>query len=502
METIRKVRCAYHRDRKSIRQIAREYKLSRNTIRKVIRTDVTEFTYERKTQPFPKLLPYHELLSEYLATDIAKPEREQRTAIVLFEELQRQGFEGGYDSVRRYVRKWREVDEGRKITAYIPQSFDPGEAFQFDWSYEQVELGGVVVTVKVAHFRLCYSRMSFCVAYARESLEMVLDAHVRAFEFYGGSCRKGIYDNLKTVVTKVLMGKDRIFNRRFQNLVSHYLFEPIACTPAAGWEKGQVESQVKFIRQRLFVPRLKFADIDELNQWLQQRCLTIAAGHKHPEFKDGTVAEYFALEKQQLKAVSSAFDGYKETPARVSSTALVSYDRNRYSVEASAVGMAVMVRAYADRIVVVHDGNVLGEHRRQFGRDKIIYDAWHYIEVLKHKPGALRNGAPFKEWELPEPLMEIRQLLSRRSDGDRQFVGILSAVSIYGLDAVAAACSEALSAGVASRDVVLNALSRQHDDPDISDCEVPLHLPEIKDLPLANCSRYDDLLSGGVYAAR
>jgi transposase len=403
VETIRKIRCAYHRDRKSIRQIAREFKLSRNTVKKVIRSEVTEFTYDRKEQPLPKLAAYQELLSGYLETDGTKPPREQRTAIVLFEELQRQGFDGGYDSVRRYIQRWRKREEGRKVTAYIPQSFDPGEAFQFDWSYEQVELGGTVVTVKVAHFRLCYSRMPLCVAYARESLEMVLDAHARAFEFFGGSCRKGIYDNLKTVVTKVLMGKGRTFNRRFQNLASHYLFEPVACTPAAGWEKGQIESQVKFMRQRLFVPRLKFADIDELNQWLQDRCRTIAAGHKHPEFKDGTVAEYFAREKQQLKAVSSPFDGYKETPARVSTTALVSYDRNRYSVQASAAGTTVMVRAYADRIVVVQDGNVIGEHRRQFGRDKIIYNAWHYIEVLKYKPGALRNGAPFKEWELLTP---------------------------------------------------------------------------------------------------
>jgi transposase len=421
--------------------------------------------------------------------------------VVLFEELQRQGFEGGYDSVRRYVQKWRKSAEGRKVTAYIPQSFDAGEAFQFDWSYEQVELGGTVVTVKVAHFRLCYSRMPLCIAYARESLEMVLDAHVRAFEFFGGSCRKGIYDNLKTVVTKVLMGKNRTFNRRFQNLASHYLFEPVACTPAAGWEKGQIESQVKFMRQRLFVPRLKFTDIDELNQWLQDRCRTIAAGHKHPEFKDSTVAEYFDREKQQLIAVSSQFDGYKETPARVSTTALVSYDRNRYSVHAAAVGSTVMIRAYADRIVVTQDGNVIGEHRRQFGRDKIIYDAWHYIEVLKQKPGALRNGAPFKEWALPEPLAEIRQILSKSPDGARQFIGILSAVSIYGIDAVVTACSEALAAGVASRDVVLNTLSRTHDDPEVSGCEVPLHLPELKDLPLANCSRYDDLLTGGVYAA-
>jgi len=468
----------------------------------VIKSDVTEFTYDRNTQPLPKLGPYQELLSEYLTTDETKPKRERQTALVLFEELQRQGFEGGYDSVRRYVQKWRISEGDKKVTAYITQTFDPGEAFQFDWSYEQVELAGVVVTAKVAHFRLCYSRMPFCVAYARESLEMVLDAHVRAFEYFGGSCRKGIYDNLKTVVTKVLTGKDRVFNRRFQNLSSHYLFEPIACTPAAGWEKGQIESQVKFIRHRLFVPRLKFANIDELNQWLSDRCRTIAAGHIHPEFKDGTVAEYFEREKQHLMAVGSPFDGYKETPVRVSTTALVSYDRNRYSVNASVVGKAVMIRAYADRIVIAHDSNVVGDHRRQFGRDKIIYDAWHYIEVLERKPGALRNGAPFKEWVLPEPLIEVRQILGKSSDGDRQFVGILSAVSTYGLEAVITACSEALSAGVASKDVILNTLSRTHEEPELSKCEIPLNLPELKVLPLANCNRYDDLLTGGVYAKR
>jgi hypothetical protein len=343
--------------------------------------------------------------------------------------------------------------------------------------------------------------MQFCVAYLRESLEMVLDAHVRAVEFFGGSCRKGIYDNLKTVVSKILMGKDRNFNRRFQNLASHYLFEPVACTPAAGWEKGQVESQVKFIRQRLFVPRLKFGDIDELNQWLHDRCRTLAAGHKHPEFKDGTVLEYFVREKAHLLEVGSAFEGYRELPARVTTTSLVAYDRNRYSVNAMAAGKTAMIRAYADRIVLVHDGEVIGEHRRQFGRDKVIYDAWHYLEVLKLKPGALRNGAPFKDWQLPEPLIEIRQALSRRPDGDRQFVGILSAVAIYGLEAVAVACSDALTSGAASRDVVLNILCRTHDDPHTSQCEAPQHLPELMAPPIADCDRYDDLLSEVAYVA-
>jgi transposase len=501
VETIRKIRCAYHRDRKKIRQIARDFNLSKNTVKKVIRGDATEFSYDRSEQPLPKLGPYQEYLSGCLETDSTKPGKQQRTAVVLFEDLQRQGFAGGYDSVRRYVQKWRKNEQGKTATAYIPQSFDPGEAFQFDWSHELVELSGVVVKVKVAHFRLCYSRMQFCVAYLRESLEMVLDAHVRAFEFFGGSCRKGIYDNLKTVVSKILMGKDRNFNRRFQNLSSHYLFEPIACTPAAGWEKGQVESQVKFIRNRLFVPRLKFADLDELNVWLSDRCRTLAAGHKHPEFKDGTVAEYFEREKEKLVASSSPFEGYKELPARVTTTSLVAYDRNRYSVNASAVGKTAMIRAYADKIVIVHDCEVIGEHSRHFGRDKVIYNAWHYLEVLKHKPGALRNGAPFKDWQLPEPLIEIRQTLSKRSDGDRQFVGILSAVSTYGLEAVSEACAKALVTGTASRDVVLNTLSRTCDDQDVSACETPPHLPELMAPPLADCNRYDDLLSELVYAA-
>jgi len=497
VETIRKIRCAYRRDGKSIRQIARDFHLSRNTVKKALRGDVTEFTYARTTQPLPKLGPYEDSLLARLATDAAKPHREQRTAIALFEELQREGFEGGYDSVRRYMQKWRERASPSRVTAYIPLSFDPGEAYQFDWSHELVELGGVLVKVKVAHFRLCYSRMTFCVAYHRESLEMALDAHIRAFEFFGGSCRRGIYDNLKTVVTKILLGKDRTFNRRFQQLASHYLVEPVACTPAAGWEKGQVENQVQFLRGRLFVPRVKCDDLAELNRYLSDGCRTLAAGHRNPEFTDRTVAEVFAEEQSRLLRVHAPFDGFRETPVRVSTTSLVSYDNNRYSVDATAVGRTVMLRAYADRVVVADEGVVIAEHPRRFSRDKVSYDPWHYLAALERKPGALRNGAPFKDWELPPPLSAIREALGSRPDGDRQFVGILGAISTYGLDAVTAACSEALFIQAPSRDVVLNILSRTHDDPDVPAFSPPLHLPVLMSEPLADCRRYDALLSGG-----
>jgi transposase len=183
-----------------------------------------------------------------LEEEARKPKKQRRSALLLFEQVQREGFTGGYDSVRHFLQRWKR-EKQEPVKAFVPLSFAPGEAFQFDWGYEQVELGGVNVKVKIAQFRLCHSGAPFCVAYLREILEMVMDAHVKAFGFYGGACRRGIYDNLKTVVSKVLVGKDRVFNRRLQMLASHYLFETVACTPAAGWEKGQIERQVGFVRK-------------------------------------------------------------------------------------------------------------------------------------------------------------------------------------------------------------------------------------------------------------
>jgi transposase len=500
VESIRKVRQAYHRDHKSIREIARDFHLSRNTIRKILRTDATEFTYERKVQPRPRLEPFKEQLAKYLTIDSAKPARQRRSAQLLFEELQREGFGGGYDSVRRYVQNWRKSNAEREIKAFIPLSFAPGEAFQFDWSYEQIELAGCNVRVKVAQFRLSHSRMPFCVAYVRETLEILLDAHVRAFEFYGGACRKGVYDNLKTVVTKVLMGKERVFNRRFISLASHYLFEPVACTPAAGWEKGQVEKQVGTVRQRFFNQRRKFKSLEELNEWLTEQCLNFAASRKHPEIPDKSVAEVFAEERSHLISVKVPFDGYQESPARVSYTSLVNFDRNRYSVHVSAVGQTISVRAYADRIILLADGQTVGVHRREFGRDKTIFDPWHYLEVLKHKPGALRNGAPFKDWDLPLPLKQVRAAMISRPDGDRQFVGILSSVLTHGLEAVINACAEAVAANTISQGVILNILSRAQEQSTPPDCEVP-KLPALKMPPIADCRRYDLLLMGGTHVA-
>ena len=168
------------------------------------------------------------------------------------------------------------------------------------------------------------------------------------------------------------------------------------------------------------------------------------------------------------------------------------FDNNKYSVAARAVGRPVEIQACADRIVIRQDGAIVGEHRRRFGRSETIYDPWHYVPVLAKKPGALRNGAPFKDWPLPASLERIRRKLRGSDDGDRQMVKVLSAVLTDGLATVEAACAEALGDGVHSADVVLNILARRRDPGPAATILAPDAL-RLHHTPIADCARYDRL---------
>ena len=492
VETTAKIR-REARQGKPIKAIARDMHLSRNTVRKAIRAPEAQFSYERREQPRPQTGPFRKRLDELLEQNEDRPRRDRLRLTRIHDLLEREGFTGSYDAVRRYAARWRRerrVDAGDMSKVFIPLLFRPGEAYQFDWSHEDVEIAGKPMRVKVAHMRLCASRAVYVRAYPRETQEMVFDAHARGFAFFGGVPLRGIYDNMKTAVTTVFIGKERVFNRRFLVMADHYMVEPTACSPAAGWEKGQVEHQVQTIRGRFFQPRLRFASIEELNGWLEAECLRWAVRHAHPEQKELTVAEALELERPALQPMLAPFDGFHETAHAVTGTCLISFDRNRYSVMAKAARRSVQVRAYADRIVVRLGDEVIAEHARHFGRDRTIYDPWHYLPVLANKPGALRNGAPFQGWDLPAALTRLRRKLGSGDEADRRFVRVLAAVMTDGLEAVEAAIREALDSGAVSDEVILNILARYRDPPSQRPLDVIVDL-KLNHPPIADCARYD-----------
>ena len=250
--------------------------------------------------------------------------------------------------------------------------------------------------------------------------------------------------------------------------------------------------QVGLVRERFFTPRLRFRTYEEMNGWLIDQCVAYAKAHPHPECRDQTIWSVFEAERPSLIGYAGRFDGFHAVPAAVSKTCLVRFDNNKYSVIAKALGRPVEVHAYADRIVIRQDGEIVAEHRRSFGRGQTVYDPWHYVPVLARKPGALRNGAPFKNWLLPGAIERIRRTLAAVDDGDRQMVDILGAVLTDGLGAVEAACVEALSAELHSSDIILNILARRRD----ASAAISILAPEALRLhhePTADCARYDSL---------
>jgi transposase len=492
MDTLGKIRRWRHRDGESIRKIAKKTSLSRNTVRKYLRDESAEPRYRGRRVP-TKLDRFSAQLRQWLEEDAKLPRKQRRSGVRLCEALQALGYEGSYGRVVAFIRRW-EQEAGRGQTVFIPLKFAPGEAFQFDWSEEQVVLAGQLVRLKAAHIRLCFSRKFLVVCYLTEAHEMLFDAHWRAFCDWGGVTRRGIYDNMSTAVTKVGRGKERVFNRRFLSMASHYLFEPEACNVAAGWEKGQVENQVGNVREWLFVPRRKADSLAALNAELAAECERLARERHHPERQEATIAEVFAAEQVALGPPPVPFDGFAEKLCRVSPSALVHFDRNRYSVPAAFVGHTVSLRAYAERIKILAEDRLIAEHGRDFGRGQTRYDPWHYLPALERKPGALRNGAPFVDWDLPKPVKRLQDRLLKLPGGDRQFVTILTQVPGDGLEAVSVACELALEAGAINAGYVLNVLNRLKQRTRTEAIATPEGL-KLKEEPEANMARYDQLLS-------
>ncbi|MCA8917204.1 MAG: IS21 family transposase [Planctomycetes bacterium] len=493
MNVLGKIRRLRLRDGLSISEISRRTGLARNTVKHWLKSaEGTQPKYRRAKQP-TVLSPYEDRLRQWLEADARRAKRDRRSALALFKELQSLGFTGSYTRVTEYVRRWREVGGKSANAAFVPLHFAFGEAFQFDWSEEALVIGGFHRKVLAAHTKLCASRAFHLSAYPTQSHEMLFDAHTRAFRAFGGIPRRGIYDNMRTAVDKVGVGKRRIVNTRFAAMAAHYLFDTEFCNVAAGWEKGVVEKNVQDSRRRIWqdASRERFGSFAELNVWLDARCRALWAELHYPGSEHLTLADALTLERDTLMPMPPPFDGYVEMISPVSSTCLVSVERNKYSVPSRFANQKLSIRLYPDRVEAHDEGGAVAVHERSFERGDVRYDWRHYIELAERKPGALRNGAPFEG--LPEPLQRLRAALVRRPGGDRLLAGILACVPRHGLEAVLVAAELILESGSTSGEHIKNVLAR------LGEAQAPAPMStalSLSEEPAADTARYDRLHAG------
>lgn len=492
------IRRWHFREGMPIREIERRTGLSRNTIRKYLRSDAVEPKFKVPDRP-SKLDPFAEKLSGWLRVEAGKSRKQKRTAKQMHADLVVLGFDGAYGRVADFVRCWKADRQREQQTSgrgtFVPLIFSPGEAFQFDWSEDWAVIAGERTKLQVAHTKLSHSRAFAVRGYPLQTHEMLFDALTQAFRVLGGVPRRGIFDNMRTAVDRIGLGKARQVNARFAAMASHYLFEPDFCNPASGWEKGQVEKNVQDARRRLWQPMPSFADLDALNAWLEACCIEQWSQIQHGTLP-GTVADVHAEEVASLMPLGRPFDGFVEHTKRVSPTCLVHFERNRYSVPASFANRPVSLRIYPQKIVVAAEGQILCEHVRIIERShqpgRTVYDWRHYLAVIQRKPGALRNGAPFVE--MPEAFRQLQGTLLKRSGGDREMVEILALVLQHDEQAVLCAVELALEAGVPTKTHILNLLHRLTDGKTVS--VAVIDAPQALSLhrePKANVARYDTL---------
>lgn len=428
----------------SIRKIARNLGISRQSVRKALASAEMPRYRRTKPRPFPVMDPYRAIILAWLEADAAAPPKQRHTAKRIYDRLVKEyGFTGAESTVRRFVR----LLKAKIPEAYVPLTADWGEQAQVDWGQAVVKIDGVPTVVHLFCLRLRASGVCFAQAFPTEKLEAFLAGHRLAFEWLGGVPAQCIYDNPKTAVVKILAGPHRQEHEYFAHLRAHYLFESHFCNPARAHEKGAAENLVGYVRRNALVPVQDFASWEELNAHLLDWC------NRDRARRPGWSKEQAALRSLPDHPLTCAITRM----AVVSRTGLVTFDRNRYSVPCRWVGQTVTVSATWDRVQVMVGEEVIATHARCYARGQTILELEHYLPVLAQKPRAAKNALAVRQlggvWDRAR-----ESLCHGRADGYRELAEILLLHREYPHAALTAALEQALALGTPTASVVRQLL--------------------------------------------
>jgi transposase len=475
VEIYGRVRRAVRVEGQSQRAVAREFGLSRDTVRKMLQYAVPP-GYQRQ-QPIkrPKLGPWLGVIDAILNDDKQRPVKQRHTSKRIFERLKDEhGFTGGYTIVKDYVRV--ATLHGQEM--FVPLRHAPGEA-QADFGEALVVIAGVERKAHYLAMDLPHSDDCFVAAFPAETTEAFLEGHVRAFAYFGGVPTRILYDNTKIAVAKILGGEERKKTKAFSELQSYYLFADKFGRPAKGNDKGKVEGLVGYARRNFMVPIPRASSWEELNLHLEADCRKRRErrlrGHTE------TIGERFESDRAVLLPLPAApYEACEKISARVSSLSLVRYRSNDYSVPTEYGHRQVWVKGYVHEVVIACGSEVIARHQRSYEREAVVFDPLHYLALLEQKTRALDQAAPLAGWQLPECFAQLRRLLEARlkKQGSREYVQVLRLLETFDIAEVTLAIEDALRLGTISFDAVRHLLlCRIERRPPRLDMENYPHLP-------------------------
>ena len=494
MELYGRVRRACLIEGLSRREAAKRFGIDRRTVAKMLEHSVPPGYRRSEPARRPKLGPFLGIIDQILTDDEERPKKQRHTAKRIFDRLRDEyGYQGGQTVVKDYVRERRRM--AREM--FVPLDHPPGDG-QADFGEARVVIGGVAQKAHYFALTLPCSDNLLVAAFPAETTEALCEGHNLAFAHFGGVPSHIVYDNTVLAVAGIKRGGERSLTRKFDELASHYLFTPRFGRPGKGNDKGKVEGQVGYARRNFMVPIPRFPSFQAFNDWLVEKCLerrsTVVRGHKE------TIGERFERDKAALLPLPpTPYDAFAEASTRVSSTSLVRFKTNDYSVPVEYGFRDVLVKGYTDRVVIVHGNEVIARHTRSYAKQDVVYDPLHYLPLLERKANALDQAAPLAAWDLPHEFDRLRRLMERRSGrkGKREYIQVLRLIETFALTEVAAGVKAALDLGAISYDAVKHlVLCRIERKPPRLDLDNYPHLPRAR-VATTSAKSYLDLLAGG-----
>lgn len=458
-----------HRDGMSIREIARRFHHSRRKVREVLRGEGQPWQYpKRQSQSAPRLGPFHDRILQILADDESQPPKQRHTAMRIFERLcDEHSYAGGYDAVRRFVKKHRT----EKRETFIPLDHDPGQRLEADFGKIYVYFPDGRRQVSVLILVWSYSNAPFAVALPTERTEAILEGMVQAFEFFNCIPREVWWDNPTTVAVALLSGRDRKVNPRYAALASHYVFEPLFCMPASGNEKPVVENRVKTLQRRWGTPVPRMKDLAELNTYLRECCRNDQS--RPSRDAKSTIGERLEHDRQNAASLPQhRFDACIRQPAKVDKYQFARFDNASYSVPRAAAFQSVTVKGYVDHVEIIDGDQVVATHERSYEPGDQVLNPLHYQLTLSRRPSALDHSNVYRNWKLPAAFAELRTRLEDRHGnrvGVRQYVRVLELLRQHPIPPVAQAVEQLRGPAGADADRIIRRVNesaaRQQESP-------------------------------------
>lgn len=451
MELYGRVRHAVLVDGLSRREAARVFGINRRTVDKMLAFSVPPGYRRGGPVRRPKLDPFTGVIDAILEADKTVPRKQRHTSKRVFERLRDEhGYDGGLTIVKDYIFAAKQ----RQREMFVPLVHPPGHA-QADFGEALAVIGGVERKIHFLVMELAHSDACFLKAYPAETTEAFCDAHVSAFDFFGGVPISILYDNTAIAVARILGDGRRKRTRVFCELVSHYLFDDRFGRPGKGHDKGKVEGMVGYTRRNFMVPKPHFASFDALNAHLADQCRKRMGdrlrGHKE------TIGQRFGADADQLRPLpATTYDACDKQSVRVSSLSLVRYRSNDYSVPTQYGYQQVLVRGYVHEVVIACGTDIIARHPRSWEKEDYIFDPLHYLALIEQKTNALDQAAPLAGWDLPDAFTILRRLLEARMGkaGKREFVQVLRLLETFDMDDVEAGIKSALERGAIGFDAV------------------------------------------------